>query len=302
MDHIEINDEKPSISGDFSGEQQARGRFIEIVAPGTDAERANLQAHTILGGLALCLGEGAIGEIIFSEPHKGSAQGHTSEMYIPVSAAIPVPVSEEHIDAVAQLLPTLLQNDKASRACRLALRWYEHGLRAGNPIDRLLAHFIGIEALLNSYARRMGPSPQLQTIEKRFADWLTTLPAPLDPGIEQWFRRTAVRVVLADHLAFYIAEHNWEPELNERFRVMRGIRNDVVHGEAAGISELQADEVQSLHCRLLACELGVTTVAPVSPYPDVRGITVGFAYMTEPQPDDTPHVEAMNAGEQEAKG
>jgi hypothetical protein len=68
FEQVEIEDEKVSILTDWAGTVQEDGRFIEIVAPGSDEGSAELTATAIMGLLALVFGSGAIGKVLFSEP------------------------------------------------------------------------------------------------------------------------------------------------------------------------------------------------------------------------------------------
>src|SRR5262245_13499443 len=63
------------------GTEDISGRFIDVIAPGDDPEKAELRAQAILGLVALCLGENAIGAIESSEPYEVQDDGTQTGAY-----------------------------------------------------------------------------------------------------------------------------------------------------------------------------------------------------------------------------
>src|SRR5262245_55137116 len=68
---VRLTEDHYAIVGGRAGQIEFEGRFIEIVCPGTTSDHAETCAHAMLGFLGLCVGDHAIGDIVFSEAYLG---------------------------------------------------------------------------------------------------------------------------------------------------------------------------------------------------------------------------------------
>jgi hypothetical protein len=89
FDRVELAGGQVSVEGGGAGTAEAEGRFIEIVAAGEDPAAAESRARTVLGLVALCLGEQAVGEEVFSETWEVTKAGQLGAIDIPVRVPIP---------------------------------------------------------------------------------------------------------------------------------------------------------------------------------------------------------------------
>jgi hypothetical protein len=173
MDQVTIEDGNVAITGEMSGSMVAEGRFIEIVAPGSDPDDAEARAHSILGLAATVFGPHAVGDEIFAEPFEAEIGHQFGTFRIPVPAQNPRTVSDSEIDVVHEALSVVLeQNTRMSRALSLALIWYEKGTRSISLVDQFLGLFVGIETLINTYVREHGPVPIAEDRAARFDEMI----------------------------------------------------------------------------------------------------------------------------------
>ncbi len=103
------------------GEAEANGRFVEIIAHGNSADEAESRAHATLGLVGLCLGDQAIGEIVFSEPYETQDERQFGALRAGVTAKIPRTAQTEEKNALAEAISALLTEEKTARAICLAL-------------------------------------------------------------------------------------------------------------------------------------------------------------------------------------
>jgi hypothetical protein len=78
--------------------------------------------------------------------------------------------SGTELDTIDRVLPSLIQNDDMTRSVMLALRWYEKGVTSELPVDILLAHLIGVEALVTAYSAMHGPVPDAVTRHEKWRE------------------------------------------------------------------------------------------------------------------------------------
>ncbi len=286
MDQVETEGNKIILSGGSGGAAVATGRFIEIVAPGDSPELAEQHAESLLGVIAVCLGENAVGETIFSEPHAASAEQQSGMHRIPVTARIPVMADGSQVDTIDQVLPATVATDAMARSRRLALRSYGRAMRAGTSLDAFLALFVGIEAIANTYASEHGPTPERAAREKRLAVLLQGLPQPVDPDTKRWLRDGLLRPPLEDNFRYFVKQHDLDEALVDKFRELRRVRNDVVHGRVATLQKHQAYQAQTMLGQLLGAELGVAAATYPDDLPMINELFVGYDLAREEVPGD----------------
>ncbi|MBI4337966.1 MAG: hypothetical protein HY683_09100 [Chloroflexi bacterium] len=254
-DQVDVADGTLSITGLPVGSAEAEGRFIEVVAPGQSAERAEALAYTVLGLTGVCVGDHAIGEVVFSESYEAT-QGHQfGTLRIPVVAKFPREAEHAELEVISGTLPVLLQNGRMNRATSLALRWYERGARAGTPLDKFLAYFIGIETILNAYAAEHGPIPEVLDRETRVERILSALQGDFSSEELGLARQRLVESTLTERAKFYVVEHHWNAYLVEKFRLLARLRSNAVHGDATDIDESRVSEAHKFLFGLLKAEL-----------------------------------------------
>jgi hypothetical protein len=128
------------------------------------------------------------------------------------------------------LLPLVLNDDRAARARTLALRWYEKGIRADAPVDKLLSFFVAIEALVTAFADQNGPVPQEQERRSRLDEVRARLMNLGAHGKGLWKAARAlglarmVETTLAERFDFYVDKRGLNPDLKKRRRA-RALRS-----------------------------------------------------------------------------
>lgn len=284
LDQLKIEADKYSITGDFSGTAEAEGRFIEIVAPGASFQEAEVLAYTVLGFLALCLGNHAVGEVIFSEPYEASQGKQQGALRIPVTARIPREAEDAELDLIDGILPSLLGGDRSRRACALALRWYERGIRTTTPLDKLVSYFIGIEAIINAHAASHDSLlPEARAREERFGPVLERLAGDFDRNTLQQVRQRLVQTTLKERFGFYAIQHGWDNTLVDRFQELARLRNGAFHGDSVDIDEERAGGAKDLLRRLLKTELGLPAEMPWERIPQIGGLEVHYELVPHQQ-------------------
>jgi hypothetical protein len=158
FDHPTVEKGHISVVGGV-GSAQAEGRFIEIVAPAGSIDQAEALSYSILGLIALCMGDNAIGEIVFSEAYETSRGSQKGEVSIPVIGNVRRKTLLAELQIIDEHLGVLLNDGRIRRAITFALRWYEKGIRTTALTDAVLAHVTAIEAIVTAYAADKGPLP-----------------------------------------------------------------------------------------------------------------------------------------------
>ena len=278
IDQVTVEEGKISMSGAPSGSAEAQGRFIEIIAPGDSLEDAERLAYSLLGLMALCIGDHVVGNIVFSEPYHTSGKDQLGELRIPVVAQVPRQAEMVELDTVDLLLPHLLAEDRVSRARRLALAWYERGIQAGAPIDQLLSYFIGIETIVNAYAAEHGPVDEARIREERFNRLRTRFPEEFDEQTTSLLIQRLTEPTITERFRYYAAGHGWEDEIVNVFRALARLRNDALHGNPADVNEEHARQSERVLVRLLKAELGLLGEMPWEKQPRIGSvITVEYS-------------------------
>jgi len=160
---IEHGQEQSSFTFDVST-HRLDGSFVEIIAPeGMGKEREI--AFTVLALLALVVGDAVVGDVVQFDSLSSTPLGTEYAVRFPhlstPSAAnrtlrMPLALLPDDLDAFDLLLTRLLDEKELSQDVMLPLRWYERALRTESGVDKMLAAFVGLEALIIRRSERLG--------------------------------------------------------------------------------------------------------------------------------------------------
>jgi len=265
LDQVVAEEGAISLRGRSSGSSTVQGRFIEIVAPGSSAEDAEQRAFALLGLAALAMGDHAIGNAVFSEPYKVTTDGQFGHMRIPVTARLPREAEDSELATIDLLLPLVLADSRMGRARSVALRWYERGIRSEGELDKIIAFFIGVEALVNAFAAEYGPLPEVSERSKRYGEVLRVLAQSGDPATSNQLAQKLLQPTLAERFRFCAAQHSWNEDIFDTFRRLARIRNDALHGDVAEPTWEDEQAARNLLRDLLKAELGLVGELPTVP-------------------------------------
>ena len=277
FDRVEVDEEgRARLVGGKVEQSRGQGRVVEILAQGSSREDAMERAESILGILALILGEQVMGETIFNESYEVTDEREIGLVNIPVRTGFPTLADEQDMIAVDLVLPGVLGTDRLHRARLLALRWYQRGLADIDRSDRFFSHFIGIETLVNTYAAQHGPVPEAEERRSRF--WALLSPSDdLDAEARASAVEALARPTLAERFRFYAASHRWDTTVVDEFRSLARARNDAFHGDPSSIDESTAYEARKLLERMLKAELGILGDLPSDKWPRVFNLGVFYS-------------------------
>lgn len=250
------------------GQEPRVERFVEIVVP----DRGDL-AFSILGLLALVVGDAAVGDVVGNDtrefvPEVGGTEYAVTLLgrgtWLPSSVGLtlhlPVLVSDEHLDVFDRSLAALAAERPVPEKLALALRWYERGLRSFSPADRLLASFVGIEAIATAVS-------DANRFRSPIADLLSDdrIPALLAPLAEQHgadnvdrLRKRLVdkRPSMLDRFDFAAGQLGLPAEASARFRSAKGSRDAVMHGSSKAVGHEAASAASDLLAEAARATIG----------------------------------------------
>ncbi|MDP9363068.1 MAG: hypothetical protein M3Q10_02350 [Chloroflexota bacterium] len=271
VEQMEVEEDFVSFITGWIGTTELNGRFIEIVAPGDSPGAAQFRAFAVLGLLALCMGDHAVGEVVSSEGYEAKpGELQAGLLRIPVTARMPRAVEEADLEAVDRVLGRLLGNDRMNRACTLALHWYERGIRASTPLDQLISYFVAIEALVNAFAREHGPVPEVEARKKRYGPALKKLlKDKVDEVTYGRLQQELSNAKMRDRFAFYAARRGLAPESVTKFDALARLRNDAFHGDAVEVDDQRPVDAKNLVVQMLKRELGIITKVPWETLPQI---------------------------------
>lgn len=261
IEQVQLAPDHFAIIGGGGGQREISGRFIEIVTSGTSLADAELRAYSILGLVALCVGEHAIGRVRFSESSISNVSGQEVYKSILTHSYTPQTLYPAVKSFVHDRLPTIfgLKSTKKTECLVLALRWYEHGLRATGPVDAVLSHFIGIEKILAAYGKQAKIKSSLAAIESDaqfqalLARWKTTL----GPNQTGRFINLLSQPSNAERFAHYAKHHRLPDRLTERFLRVLSKRNEAIHQTTSEITDEHAEDAKTVLRALLRSELSM---------------------------------------------
>ena len=242
---------------------ELNGRYIEIIAPETQ-QSARDEAYTVLGLLALVLGEVAVGDVVFSEDIEQTDEGTMYGVVVARNLRMPRPVMAADEEALDRGLSLVATRGDGRKALAVGLRWYEHGIRSDSPMDRVLAFYVGLEALLGALAEARSLQSPLAEIAQD--ERIPELVAPLaEIHGQAAVDRLVARLRFAgpsilDMAEFYARERSLGDEFVANFRRVKGVRDPVMHGSTATVEKESADSAQDALASALRAELNLRRI------------------------------------------
>lgn len=265
-----------SMTGGATGESIAEGRFIEIVVRGETPEDAELRSYTILGLLAMIMGDHAVGEVVYSEAYETSEGKQFGSVRIPVTAKFPRLSSVSAFVTADRALEGLLGDGRRQRALILALRWYERSVRIETPLDKLLACVTGIETIVNAYVEQNGPVPEslerAEKLEGLRVDIVREFGSLFGPIVCQRIQDPT----LAERFRFYASAQGWDKTVVEEFRQVVGLRNRATHGSTVVVNHDRANDSKKLLTKLIISELELPSDALPDPTAEIISMKLTY--------------------------
>lgn len=253
---VEITEEGTvAITGASMGTAYAKGRLLEIVTPGENPARAEARAFAILGLMALIVGPNAIGDVVFSEAYKAEPLHQYGTVKIPITARMPREAEGREVDRIDAVLAKLTIDDRGTRSGLLALSWYEKGLRSSAATDAFLAFYVGVEALVNSYASEHGPPDVVEERRQRLEPLIHALSSEFDGDELASLLDRLVSTSFAERAEFYRVRSGWEETFVRDCRQLARLRNSLVHGDVSSVDSGDVAKVRELLERLLGANL-----------------------------------------------
>ncbi|MGE3960170.1 MAG: hypothetical protein AB7F65_00645 [Dehalococcoidia bacterium] len=257
IEDVEATDSGYALTG-LIASATAEGRMIEVVAPGASPEDAEVHARATLGLIELVLGEAAVRSVKFDEAYEGLPTEQRYVARLPVSAKAPRRISDDEIDHIHDLLPSLFE-DEATSLLR-ALHWYQRGLEAATDEEALTAFLVGVETLANTHEPHSEGARKLreQRAEQIGRVWEVLL-QELGKEAATRLRDEFPRLSLAERVRAFAKDHGVPAEAISEFGALNAARNNMLHGRLAAADEQQAFEAEKLLTALLRGRLGVTS-------------------------------------------
>ena len=280
FDKVKVEPGHFVFEGGAAGTERATGHLIEIVAPGANERDAELRARAVLGALALGLGDHVIGDVVSSETYSATEHGQDGFVDIGVRVKVPRTFASAEIDRVDEYLGLLLRADRLSRARTLSFRWFERGLRAEAPLDRVLSMFIALETLVSAYSKEHSPLPVEQGRKPENLSILDACKALGGPVLERLRNRLA-GATITERFAFF-AESRGLGDTIATFRDLVKLRNDAVHGDLVDVTREDANKLEKLLLRMLKADVGITGTLECESHPAIYGMRMHFS-LVDPQ-------------------
>lgn len=257
IEEVETTDSGYALTGVIAS-STAEGRMIEVVAPGTSPEDAEVHARATLGLIELVLGEAAVRSVKFDEAYEGLPTEQRYVARLPVSPKAPRPISDDEIDQIHDLLPSLFEEDATS--LMRALHWYQRGLEAATDEEALTAFLVGVETLANTHERKSESAAVLkgQRAEQIGRVW-EVLVQELGRDTAARLRGEFSRLSLAERVRAFAEDHGVPSEKIATFGTLNAARNNMLHGRLAEADEQHAYEAEKLLTALLRGRFGVTS-------------------------------------------
>lgn len=265
-----------SLTSTPMGEYEATGRFIEIIVSGASADDAESRAHAALGLVGLCLGDQAVGDLVFSEPYETKDGRQFGALRAGVTAKVPRYAQAQEKVLLESLLFQFLENGRAARARRIALAWYEKAVRSATPLDSFFAMLVALEALINAYAAEHGPVPEVLEREHTFAKIRDRVAEVLDAADVSRLSERFTQPSFGDRARFYTTAHGWNSEVYEEIRQLYNLRNQTVHGDPVIIGTDEVRRAREMCVKLLKAELPITEDLGWEHEPKILGLRVEY--------------------------
>ena len=276
FDQVEFTESGLAISGGGVEPIEMEGRFMEIIAPGDSQMEAEARAFSILGLIALCLDDHAVGEPVLSEAYEASGARQKGSVRIPSLAQFPRQAQTVEIDMVHECLPKLIGDGKSTRGLNLALQMYEKCIRSDVPVDKLLAAVTGIEALVDSYASQYGPIPEEVERRESFTGLLEQIQQEFDSETYGRLTERIISTTITERVRFYVQRHSVDETLVEEFREVNNLRNRATHGDLVAIEFDQASQGKRVLAQLLQSALELPNPMPREPVPKVLSSIIEY--------------------------
>jgi hypothetical protein len=268
------------VEGDTSFASERYGRFLEIVARGSSPAEAESNAFSILGLLVLCWGDQASGAVVFSNTfHAGKDQRQEGIDHVPISGLIPHIIGNDELNTVDAALTHVFDDSPLQRACRLALRWYEKGIRSTANLDQFISFFVGIEAILNEYVETHGPIPEIKARKEQEGRKIKKLlKNQIDEKIYNELLLSLTYVSNQDRMKFYVKRENLPESLCSEFKDLAKLRADVFHSRIADVDDEKVMLSKTLLVDMLRGVLNISSSTPWQKLPQIGYLTRRYYY------------------------
>jgi hypothetical protein len=272
---------KPTLEGTATTVKET-GRFVEVVTPGKSAQQAEQHAFATLGLLAVALGQNLLGRIVFSEPWQATPKEQTG-VAIATGAAFARHAAATEVDLVDPLLFRMTVDEPIARARVISLRWYERGLRASAPLDKLLSFFIGVETLVAAFAKNNAPLP-VEQARKPEDDKILQLIKKLGGNVVSRVAQRIRGASLREQFAYYAQAHGLGADATSRFDKSKKVRDSAVHGDAVEVTFDVAGEAEKLLHVMLKAAFGVQGKFAWEDHPVIQEVRMHFALVAADAP------------------
>jgi hypothetical protein len=245
------------------------GKFVEVIATvaaetwtgsqGDGLAKAKANAEVALGLATRHLGENVIREEVALAESRVTLPARPDETMIDLRVQVPNAVTASDLATLDSQITSLLGASTKRERLETALRWYLHGLISTNTLDRLTAHYIGVEALLRQHAKDKG----LVALASKPAND-EEYPALLKPLVEKHGQRAVSALIERGKnpeapdwqcMEAYSALHCWDDEPARIRKQTRKVRNPSLHGGSDTVVERDAIAAQALLELFLDTEL-----------------------------------------------
>jgi hypothetical protein len=257
----------------------ATGRFIELVTPGDSPEQAELHAHSLLGLLALVLGQNVLGRVLFSEPWFTEPATQLGVAMV-LGSEVPRQAAVNEFDRLDALIAEAIRDGQIERARLISLRWYERGFRAREPLDMLLSFYIGLESLVAAFYKARAPLPVEQQREEEnqaILNQVRSLGKVVIARVSQRIRGASIR----EQFEHYAKSHGFAEAELANFAKIKKLRDDAVHGDPVDISSETAREAERLLRIMLKAEFDLTDTLPWEKNQVIFSLSAEFSLQTK---------------------
>lgn len=282
--------QQPSLQMQQSTERMS-GRFTEVVTPGSSPEQAEDYAFATLGLLALVLGANVLGPVVFSERWHAEPSGQDG-IAIATGTAFSRHAATAEFDLVDELLFRMTVDEPLGRARIIALRWYERAQRAEAPLDKLLSFFIGVETLVQAYAKLHAPLP-IEQERKEEDDAITKLAGQLGKKVRDRVARLIRGASIREQFAFFAAKHHLGSNETSRFDRTKKVRDSAVHGDAVDVTYEIAGDAEHLLRAMLRAAFEIDSALAWEAQPVIHALQTHFSLVPASQsPAPAPEMSA----------
>jgi hypothetical protein len=255
--------------------ERVSGRFIEVVTPGSSPEQAEDHAFAALGLLALALGANVLGPLVASERWQAEPSGQDG-ISIATGAAFSRDAAASEFELVDELLFRMTVDEPLGRARIIALRWYERAQRAEAPLDKLLSFFIGVETLVQAYAKLHAPLP-IEQQRKAEDDEIVKLVGPLGKKVSDRVARLIQGASIREQFAFFASELKLGSEDTSRFDTTKKVRDSAVHGDAVDVTHKIAGDAEHLLRAMLKAAFEIEGALGWEAHPVIYALQTHFS-------------------------